>query len=63
MGKGYRKVKMIAGRKKATDDELLDCCKRGMFLHQIIMKFKVGLPRLRKIARTYEQSQDNKVTC
>jgi hypothetical protein len=50
----YTKVKYIAGRKHATDDEIRELCKKGWFLHQIRLHYKIGLPRLRKIAREVE---------
>ncbi len=54
MGRHATQFKQIPGRVKATDEELLDCYKQGMFLHQIQMKYKVGSARLRRITRDYD---------
>jgi len=52
----YPKLKPIQGRKKITDDEVRELCKRGWFLGQIRLHYKIGLNRLRKISREVEAS-------
>lgn len=53
----YPKLKLIQGRKTITDDEVRELCKKGWFLGQIRLHYKVGLSRLRKIARECEATQ------
>ena len=51
-------VSRIPGRKRATDAELLEAYKGGMFLNQIRSHYQVGLARLRRIVRTYEKETE-----
>lgn len=51
------KLKLIEDRIKATDEEILNLYKNGWFLNQIKRHYKVGLKRLRRIARDYDRSQ------
>lgn len=50
----YQRVKHKEGRKNATDEQIRELCKKGWFLNQIRQHYKIGFPRLRKIAREVE---------
>jgi len=54
---GRSRVGHLPGRVNATDKELLDAYKTGMFLQQIRKKYKVGIKRLRGITRAYDATQ------
>jgi hypothetical protein len=51
------RVGHIPGRKEATDQELLEAYIKTPFLHHLRTRYKVGLRRLRKIARDYESTK------
>jgi len=55
-----RHLRQIPGRKKATDEELIDAYfNRHMFLNQIRLYYKVGTLRLRKVVREHEQEMQH----
>jgi len=55
-GRYHRRLLGMEGRKNATDEELLGLYKNGWFINQIRRHYKVGLPRLRRIAREHEET-------
>lgn len=50
-----RHLKEMKGRRTATDDEIREAYKNGMFLNQIRLHFKVGTRRLRQITRKFDE--------
>lgn len=57
-----KRLRETPGRKKVTDEELLEAYKDGMFLHQIQKKYICSLRRLHRIVREYEEDNGDQST-
>ena len=55
-GRYHRRLLGMGGRRNATDEELMALYKNGWFINQIRRHYKVGLARLRRIVRGYEEA-------
>lgn len=49
------RLKTLPDRKPISDDEARDLLRAGWFLGQIILHYRIGKPRLRKIDRELRQ--------
>ena len=51
IGSGWTRVSHIEGREPISDNEVRALLKKGWFLQQIRKRYKIGIVRLRAIAR------------
>jgi hypothetical protein len=61
MKMGGRRLKKIPGREVIPDGDAIRLVKEGWFLRQIVRKYRIALPRLRRLARGLENNENENI--